>query len=120
VEFKIPKKQVFLKLALATLITLVGVYLLSALFLVSNRVNYELVNTTWVSRGGGAISFISDTYGEYLDAEFDLFEFTYEQSRGYIICDQEDGRLFELIGLPEERLYAVNMNIMFYDLATLK
>lgn len=118
-EFKLPKKQVFFKLTLASVITLLVLYLLSAFFVINNRKSYDLSNTTWISRENGTINFIDDTKGNYKDIEEERIYFTYEQSRGYILCTTEDYLLFELVEINEERLFSVNTNMMFYNLESL-
>lgn len=116
-EFKISKKQIFIKLTSVIIITLVVAYLFSALMIVNNRINYSLTDTTWITKDRKQLKFNNDV-GRFIDGEAITY-FEYTQKRGYVICKNNDVVVFELVGLSDNRLFSITTNIIFYDTAFL-
>lgn len=118
-DLKINKKKLAGKLALSAVVLIALFYAWGALVTLNNRVTYTLPGTAWLSREKGKIEFTDSLTGFYTDEEDLKTQFDYETGRGYVVCKVDDEVLLELAGLKDNRLYAVNRNAVFYDIAYL-
>lgn len=117
-KIKLSKGKLIWAVFKSIFLVIVILYAAVAYYTVANRSISSLTNTSWLSNNQDEIIFIDEQKGLWIDADNES-HFTYRAKNGYVLCHIDEKLVLELIEIEDNRLFAVNTNIMYYNEAFL-
>lgn len=117
-KVKVEKKKLILSIVKSISITAICIYAAVTYYTVANRQVTSMADTAWLSNQQDEIIFLDASKGVWIQEEAST-DFTYEAKNGYVLCHADDQLLLELVEIEDNRLFAVNINNMYYNEAFL-